>query len=154
MKYNIRKWVLFGACNFLLLTGAVQKKENPILKTQTDPIAYKAKMEELKEGEKGAPSPSLRHYPESGFLVDPPFEAKKVEALKNSGIPNIDDPIPEDLSELTQEKEPVRSEDEWGFAEEGEEEEEAEEDLFKEEDLFGEDLFKEDPDMDEKAPAG
>ena len=81
--------------------GAVRKKENPILDTQTNPIAFKQKMEELKEGEKGAPTPSFEHYSKEEFLVDPPVseveEAPSTEQLNE--IPEWGEPIPEDLSE-------------------------------------------------------
>lgn len=46
----------------LMHVGTIRKKDDPIVKTQTDPITYKAKMEEIKDGVKGAPSPSLKFY--------------------------------------------------------------------------------------------
>ncbi len=61
--------------------ATIRKKdaEDPILRTQTDPIAYKEKMEEIKDGEKGAPAPSMNLYPKSKFLVSPPLENQGVK---------------------------------------------------------------------------
>lgn len=64
--------------------------------TQTNPIAYKDKMEELKDGEKGAPSPSYKFYPKDRFLTDPPME-KEGETQPEDNLPEWGEPIPENL---------------------------------------------------------
>lgn len=56
----------------ILQLGSIRKKDDPILKTQTNPIAVKDKMEEIKDGEKGAPSPSMTFYSKETFLTDAP----------------------------------------------------------------------------------
>lgn len=53
--------------------GTIRRNQDPIRETQTGPISYKAKMEEIKEGVKGAPAPSMLFYGFERFLVDPPY---------------------------------------------------------------------------------
>lgn len=70
---------------FILNSGTVRKKEDPIRDTQTDPIAYNKKMEEIKDGEKGAPTPSFQYYGGEPFLKSPPVDKKPIidiESLK------------------------------------------------------------------------
>ncbi|HXV28395.1 MAG TPA: hypothetical protein VD913_05445 [bacterium] len=83
----------------LLHVGSVRKQEDPIVMTQTNPIAYKDKMEEIKDGEKGAPSPTYKYYPKGRFLVEPPMEKEPEESLESGvdQIPDWGEPIPEDL---------------------------------------------------------
>ncbi len=72
----------FPIAGFVLLLlvfihgGAVRKKDDPILRTQTNPILYKEKMEEMKDGEKEAPLPSFKLYRKEEFLADPPMAAE------------------------------------------------------------------------------
>ena len=82
--------------------GTIRKQEDPITKTQTDPILYKQKLEETKDGEKGPPTPSWKLYPKEGFMADSPVENKKeeVQPEPQSRIPNVGQPIPEDLRGL------------------------------------------------------
>ena len=61
----------------LLSLGTIRQKEDPILRTQTEPISYKQKTEEQKDGVKGAPSPSFNYYSRNGFLSDPPVSKEK-----------------------------------------------------------------------------
>lgn len=67
----------------ILNMGTVLKKDNPIQKTQTDAIAHKQKMEEIKDGEKGAPTPSHRLYARSEFLTEAPYEKMTPEKPEN-----------------------------------------------------------------------
>jgi len=64
----------------LLNAGTLLKKENPIRRTQTDPIKYEDKMKELGgKAPKGAPRPSFEYYFRRLFLTDFPFFKKKEE---------------------------------------------------------------------------
>lgn len=97
--------------------GTIRKKEDPILKTQTDPITHKQKMEEVKDGEKGAPLPSFRLYEKPHFLSEPPVETPKVETVTQKDlIPETGEPIPEDLEGV--EEEPLL--EDWWFEEDEE----------------------------------
>lgn len=62
--------ILFACLN----SAALLRKDNPVAKTQTDPIRWEDKQEELKEGVKGAPSPSMKFYANETFLVDAPVD--------------------------------------------------------------------------------
>lgn len=55
----------------LLNSGTIRRKPDPVVKTQTDPISYKQKMEETKDGVKGAPLPSFKLFPKENFMADP-----------------------------------------------------------------------------------
>ena len=61
--------------------GAIRKKDDPIAKTQTEAILFKQKLEELKDGPKGAPAPVWKLYPKQRFLADGP-----VKEGENPGI--------------------------------------------------------------------
>ena len=67
--------ILFAALN----TATVRKRTSPILKTQTDPIKLKDKLEEVKDGEKGPATPVFGWYGGNKFLIDPPLDKKKDE---------------------------------------------------------------------------
>lgn len=58
---------------FVLNMGLVRKKENPIRDTQTDPILYKQKMEQIKDGEKGPTTYSMQFYKKEKFFTEAPF---------------------------------------------------------------------------------
>jgi len=97
---KIETWLIIGVCLLSLINmGVIRKKENPITATQTSPIAYKDKVEELKDGEKGAPLPSMLLYSKWEFFTDAPYEKSKDEegSLEESWIPRLGEPIPEDL---------------------------------------------------------
>lgn len=57
----------------LLNLASIRKSEDPVINTQTNPIAHQEKLEEIKEGEKGAPSPLFIHFQKEPFLIDPPM---------------------------------------------------------------------------------
>ena len=84
----------------LVNMGTIRRKDDPVKKTQTDPITLKAKTEELKEGPKGAPTPLWNLYPKREFLTDPPTQSVADGLGQTAGdrIPNPGDPIPEDLT--------------------------------------------------------
>ncbi|MBN1688799.1 MAG: hypothetical protein JW893_06830 [Candidatus Omnitrophica bacterium] len=103
--------------------GTVRKKEDPIRNTQTDPVAYKAKQEELKDGPKGAPAPSLKFYEKEEFLIEPP--------MKDQGIgrgEEVLDEFVESWEDETLDYEEGTLEEDWWF-EEWDEEETASSDL-------------------------
>lgn len=83
----------------VLNLGTIRKKEDPILKTQADPISIKQKIEEEKEGIKAAPIPSFKFYEKGRFFTEPPgapaadLEKKTLEAK----IPEAGVSIPENL---------------------------------------------------------
>jgi len=83
-------------------TGVIRKKHNPILDSQTDPIKLKKKMEELKDGKKGAPTPSFKFYDKSeDFQVKTAIEEERLPSgLSSDQIPELGDPIPENLEGL------------------------------------------------------
>jgi hypothetical protein len=110
----------------LLHLGAIRKNEDPIAKTQTDPISYKQKLEETKDGVKGAPTPSFKYYEKEEFLVKTPMETgleekKAAEAREAAEVSEVDFeeeseesfevPEDEDLGEETGEA--SEDEEEW-----------------------------------------
>ncbi|OQA56500.1 MAG: hypothetical protein BWY42_00982 [Candidatus Omnitrophica bacterium ADurb.Bin277] len=60
----------------VLNTAAIRRAEDPVRDTQTDPILYKQKMEEEKDGKKGPLMYNVRYNPSDNFLTAPPFERK------------------------------------------------------------------------------
>ncbi len=82
------------------LTGTVRKHEDAITKSQTDPILHKQKMEEIKDGEKGAPTPSWKLYPKEKFLAKSPVEIQSDKGTSESlePIPSLGDTLPEDIN--------------------------------------------------------
>ena len=80
MKLKIAVLVFIGitVLSFFQM-GVIRKKEDPILKTQTEAISYKQKMEEIKDGEKGPSMPSFNLYPKQKFLSELPVDHNKDE---------------------------------------------------------------------------
>jgi hypothetical protein len=115
--------------------AAIRREEDPVLKTQTEPILYKQKVEEEKDGVKGAPTPSFRYYEKPQFLSEAPIDQKKEETA----------PLP--LPDTTEEG--IEAQDETG--DEAETEEEAEDWWDWEEDGEdgGEESSEEDGDFEE-----
>ncbi len=108
--------VLIGS---LFNLGAIRKNEDPIAKTQTDPISYKQKLEETKDGPKGAPTPSFNLYPKEGFLTDSAVGESKDEPPATESKPE------EIVSEAASSEE--ESEDWWSEEETQEDAEDSEE---------------------------
>lgn len=94
---------VFGVVFVLMMASlnlaTVRKKDDPILKTQTDPILLKDKQEEIKDGEKGAPTPSFKWYAFNWFQTDSPAsrdtEAINPQGTSGSPLPDFGDPLPE-----------------------------------------------------------
>ena len=63
----------------LLNLGVILKDEDPIADAQTSPISLKQKLEEIKDGPKGAPSPSFTFYSKAGFLTESPMKTMPAE---------------------------------------------------------------------------
>lgn len=61
-----------------LLTGSVRKKEDRIIAAtgETGPISLKQKLEEEKDGVKGAPTPSMTFYGHNKFMTTPAVNDK------------------------------------------------------------------------------
>ena len=92
--------------------GTIRKKENPILKTQTNPIAWKDKLEEIKDGVKGPPAPSWKLYPKSRFQTEDLIHHQGSESEPRGAgdkIPELGAPIPEDQRDKTKDS----NEDWW-----------------------------------------
>ena len=73
--------ILLGFLN----SGTVRKRQDPIASAQTEAISYKQKLEEMKDGPKGAPSPSFKFYSKSNFLTESPMETAPDEEEELSG---------------------------------------------------------------------
>ncbi|MFZ5802215.1 MAG: hypothetical protein ACOY3K_03765 [Candidatus Omnitrophota bacterium] len=93
---NFRLGIVVLVAAGLLQIAPIRREEDAIRKTQTDPIAYKKKMEEIKDGEKGAPAPPMEFYDKRTFLTEPPVEKEKKEEPLDR-LPRPDEPIPEDF---------------------------------------------------------
>ena len=94
----------------LLNLATIRKKEDPIAKTQTDPIAFNDKIEELKEGPKGAPTPSFQLYAKSKFFTELPVDQKQTKESKEEGKGKVTE-----LGKLGEEEE---FEEDWWMEEE------------------------------------
>lgn len=68
----------------VLHMGTIRKKEDPIRDTQTDPIAYDQKMEEIKDGEKGPATPTFQFYEKEEFMTEPPADKQVSEKTKEA----------------------------------------------------------------------
>ena len=68
-------------------SGTIRKERDPVEETRTSPIAYKAKMEEIKDGVKGPPTPSFTLYAKSRFLSETPMAIgdEELEAETQAG---------------------------------------------------------------------
>ena len=111
--FKIRRFstlALFAGLIFsaLLNTGTVRKKNDPILKTQTDPIKLKDKLEEVKDGEKGPATPVFSWYGGGNkFMIHPPFDqekAKEAPAEPANKVSEVD--VAEKAEEVAEDKEP------------------------------------------------
>ncbi|OQA41777.1 MAG: hypothetical protein BWY49_00245 [Candidatus Omnitrophica bacterium ADurb.Bin314] len=123
-RYSLRGASMSRKCLFLTLVivlavpnlAAIRRSEDPIRDTQTDGILYKQKMEEEKDGKKGALLYSVKYNPKDTFLTAPPFapEAEKPAAREampgeTAGLNWWDEPaVPADA--LAAPEEPVSPE--------------------------------------------
>ena len=62
--------------------GSVRQTDDPVRDTQTNPILYKQKMEEEKDGKKGPLLYHVQNSPRETFFIDPPFEKEKKDPSK------------------------------------------------------------------------
>lgn len=72
----MKREIFFGLFIVILASahlGTIRRNEDPIRNTQTDPIAYKQKMEEEKDGVKGPLAYSVKYNPKDTFFIDPPY---------------------------------------------------------------------------------
>ncbi len=110
-KFSGRPWcgrlpagflILLLVVIFMLNTATVRRRKSAILRTQTDPIKLKDKMEEIKDGEKGPATPQFGWYGGgNGFMskspvgVQAPAEpAKTKEPEEPFGVTEVDEPKP------------------------------------------------------------
>ena len=89
--------------------GAIRKHRDAIQNTQSDAISLKQKLEETKDGVKGAPAPSFKFYKKADFQTKTPMETQSEEAdssekAARDKIPEFGSPIPEDLSGLKEDE--------------------------------------------------
>lgn len=83
----------------MLNMGVINKKYNPINENQTDPISLKKKMEELKDGQKGAPTPSFKFFDKENenFQTKDPIVSEEELQAKKETLRSAEDPLPENL---------------------------------------------------------
>lgn len=77
MKISLFPRFSFFVLVAFLSVGAIAKKQDPILKTQTDPVDYREKQKEEREGKKGPPVPTIELFPRQRFLVEGPVQKTK-----------------------------------------------------------------------------
>ncbi len=94
----------------LMNLATIRKKDDPISNTQTSPIALNAKIQELKEGPKGAPTPSFQLYEKSQFFTEPSVDREETKAVEKPK---------EEITELGRLGEGEETEEDWWM--EGEE---------------------------------
>lgn len=123
--------ILLSVSIFILHTGSIRKNEDPVARTQTDPIELKEKLDELKDGVKGAPAPSFKYYEKEAFLTNTATQTQKEEA----GLPKKEEMLPG----VFEENPPTDEEDVWE-----EEDDEAAEEEASDEDWWVEDATSQD----------
>lgn len=99
----------------VLQVAAVNKAEDPIRDTQTNPILIDEKNEELKDGQKEAPKPSFKLYPEQGFLSDSNLSDEDADSDSDSAAEDemyLSEDSESDAEEL-ETWEPAADEDKW-----------------------------------------
>ncbi len=100
--------------------ASIRKQEGAVNKNQTEAISLKQKLEETKDGPKGAPSPSMTFYGNSRFLAHSPVAAEKKGDSAADEINGLGEEIgqPEDTTEgedasnMTELEEPPVTEEE------------------------------------------
>ncbi len=90
----VLSFVLIAAS--VLHFGAIRKNQDPVRRTQTDPISLKQKQEETKDGIKGAPSPTFEYYEKEDFLTRIPMKT----ALEEPAVSASEDSAVEDVTEV------------------------------------------------------
>ena len=114
-KCTLRMVVLLTLSSMLNI-GTIRKKEDPILKAQTDPISYKQKMDDMKDGvPKGAPMPSFNVYPQEKFM----FQGGGVDRAAPEQAEEAPQASPEQITEVQPDQQDTS--EEW-WTEDGESE--------------------------------
>ncbi len=133
-------WLSLGLLAFLNM-AAVNKAQDPIRDTQTNPIGLNEKTDELKDGQKEAPKPSMKLYPDQGFLAQSNLSSKNTDegtaALKDDKSAASDtsmDAADEDANEDKWEAEP--SDDKWEDESYNQDDEDSKEDTYQEDEDF------------------
>lgn len=85
MKSNLCSGMVVVVISGFFHLGAILKEEDHIVRTQTDPISYEKKMEELKDGEKGPSMPKIEYYKKTDFLTMAPNKARGTETFPEAG---------------------------------------------------------------------
>lgn len=112
-----------------LQLGTIRKEGAEIKKAQTDPISLKQKIEETKDGVKGAPAPTFKFYEKETFLQVAPTATEK-EAAGVVKAPKVESPevSPQEETPETQEVAPeavektgedVEESDDWWVEDSG-----------------------------------
>ncbi len=95
----------------LVQIGTIRRKDDPMTKAQADPILFKEKMEQEKDGKKEAPMPSFTLYGKQRFLADspvgtvPPADDTELDGRVGDGGETADsalEAVPEDAASDTQ----------------------------------------------------
>ena len=89
----------------LISLAAVYKEDDPVADTQTNPIAYKDKMEEIKQGEKEAPKPSFNLIAKEKFMIDSNLEEEKPQDSSEKNQAPLGEDLPEDIKGQDQDQE-------------------------------------------------
>jgi hypothetical protein len=97
MKWDAGVIILLISAVGLSNLALIRKEQDPIQDTQTAPIAYKQKMEEIKDGEKGPPTPSYQYYSRSRFLTEQPIAKDVQEELNKPQLGVVSTSAGEDL---------------------------------------------------------
>lgn len=162
MKHTpLQSWLLLTLCLACCNLGVMLKTDDPVAKTRTDPISWKAKQEEIKDGVKEAAMPSIEYYKRQKFLFDDPYEKeqerlapRKLTAPVTEATEAAEDesetgywweaeetePAPEAEDNATSENPESSSSEEalwWGEQDEKSEEEETEDNADSEEEYWG-----------------
>lgn len=90
--------VLLGFLNL----AAVYQERDPIGETQTNPVGYNDKMEEIKQGVKEAPKPSFQLIPKEKFMIDSNLELEKKAEEYAETQPILGEDLPLDVHEDAQ----------------------------------------------------
>ncbi len=82
MKHFLPRFFLILGIAWISM-GSIRKTEDPVAATaQTGPISLQQKLEEEKDGKKGAPSPSMTFYGHRKFMTTPSVNDKKPEEVQ------------------------------------------------------------------------
>ncbi|MSR77448.1 MAG: hypothetical protein EXS63_04395 [Candidatus Omnitrophica bacterium] len=86
----------------LMCLAAIYKEADPVGDTQTNPIAYKDKTEEIKQGAKEAPKPSFKLIEKEKFMIDSNLEKEKTENRSEETQSLLGADVPEDVLDASE----------------------------------------------------